>query len=321
MNNKTLLKRFEGNFKKPATGDSWSQEEKDDFCDLARIVHDAGFDLWRTNVVNEAARFGCKQHGKDAAFVIGVISGISRPTLRLHALAGRIPKLHRVPVTKKVNVRVKKALQDAQKALIKKFGLPDNRTGCWPDAYWETKSNGSSDSEKFSLNPGVLGGSYGDDWEALQKILKDKKLEDSTKEAIVLSRVGQGKFRELVIKRAENKCDVTGLRNTEVLMASHILAWKDCKSTTDRLNPHNGLLLTPNLDKLFDRGFISFSDEGDMLVKSDEDQDLLKKLHSISSSSDTRLIKKPDKEQKRFLKLHRENNNLRNKKWHPVSSD
>ncbi len=216
---------------------------------------------------------------------------------------------------------VKKALQDAQKALIKKVGLPDKRTGCWPDAYWETKSNGSSDSEKFSLNPDVFSGSYGDDWEAIQEILKETKLLDTVKEALVLSRVGQGKFRDKVIKRAKGKCDVTGLDNTEILMASHILAWKDCKTGTHRLDKNNGLLLTPNLDKLFDRGFISFNDKGDMLVKSDEHEALLKKLHFISPSDNTRLIQEPNERQKDFLKLHQKNNKSPTEKWRLVLSD
>jgi putative restriction endonuclease len=47
--------------------------------------------------------------------------------------------------------------------------------------------------------------------------------------------------------------------------ASHIKPW--CESTNEeRLNGENGLLLTPSIDHLFDRGFISFEDNGELLI-------------------------------------------------------
>ncbi|HET9245398.1 MAG TPA: HNH endonuclease signature motif containing protein, partial [Xanthobacteraceae bacterium] len=49
------------------------------------------------------------------------------------------------------------------------------------------------------------------------------------------------------------------------LRASHIKPWRE-SSDRERLDPANGLLLTANLDALFNDGLIAFDDEGQMLV-------------------------------------------------------
>jgi len=87
--------------------------------------------------------------------------------------------------------------------------------------------------------------------------------EPTTKEQLVSSRRGQGKFKKRVAKR-ERSCRVTGETNKSLLIASHIKPWK-VSSNSERLDGDNGLLLAPHVDKLFDRGLISFSDSGDLL--------------------------------------------------------
>jgi hypothetical protein len=51
----------------------------------------------------------------------------------------------------------------------------------------------------------------------------------------------------------------------EHLRASHCKPWRDANND-ERLDGENGLLLTPDVDHLFDRGFISFEDNGTLLV-------------------------------------------------------
>jgi hypothetical protein len=86
----------------------------------------------------------------------------------------------------------------------------------------------------------------------------------TTKEQLIDARLGQGDFRKAVIAR-ETKCRVTGLANTELLIASHIKPWSACDDA-ERLSGDNGLLLSPHIDKLFDRGYLSFEDDGAMLI-------------------------------------------------------
>ena len=80
-------------------------------------------------------------------------------------------------------------------------------------------------------------------------------------EALVRQRVGQELFREMLMEYWGGCCAVTGLDVPELLRASHAKPWKD--STDDqRLNVYNGLLLAVHFDALFDRGLMTFDDDG-----------------------------------------------------------
>jgi putative restriction endonuclease len=103
-------------------------------------------------------------------------------------------------------------------------------------------------------------------WEEHLKegVLRDAALESTEKEAIVLARRGQGLFRQRV-SSIESRCRVTGVSNPGHLRASHCKPWRD-SNNEERLNGENGLLLTPSIDHLFDRGFISFATEGTLII-------------------------------------------------------
>ncbi|MGO4410278.1 MULTISPECIES: HNH endonuclease [unclassified Brevundimonas] len=78
-------------------------------------------------------------------------------------------------------------------------------------------------------------------------------------------RLGQAKFRSDLLKRWSGRCAVTQIAMPEILRASHIKAWRD-STAHERINPHNGLLLAVHLDGLFDRGFLSFGDDGSAIL-------------------------------------------------------
>lgn len=95
-------------------------------------------------------------------------------------------------------------------------------------------------------------------------ILSNGELSSTEKEALILSRRGQGTFRERVLE-AEPECRVTKITDPDHLRASHIKPWS-VSSNSQRLSANNGLMLAPHVDHLFDNGFISFKDNGDLLV-------------------------------------------------------
>ncbi|MER2497074.1 HNH endonuclease [Vibrio neptunius] len=105
-------------------------------------------------------------------------------------------------------------------------------------------------------------------------LLNNSTLDDTTKQQLVKSRIGQGLFRSRV-EQIENKCRITGVSNHRHLIASHIKPWK-VSDNEDRLDGNNGLMLAPHIDHLFDKGFISFSDKGDVLISSALDSELIK---------------------------------------------
>lgn len=103
----------------------------------------------------------------------------------------------------------------------------------------------------------------------LQNIVKEIKesyLTETEKDAIIKSRVGQGLFRKKAIDLWRT-CSVTGFAKKNLLIASHIKPWKG--STNDeRITSHNSLLLLPTLDRLFDKGYISFETGGKIMISS-----------------------------------------------------
>ncbi|MDD4957647.1 MAG: hypothetical protein PHQ61_08430 [Candidatus Omnitrophica bacterium] len=107
-----------------------------------------------------------------------------------------------------------------------------------------------------------------DDWDIkvnednMENVIKqDAHITETEKETIIKARIGQGKFREDVIS-LHKKCPITGLDNPVFLRAGHLKPWAECDSNEERLDPLNGLALTPVADLLVDKGFIVFDDRG-----------------------------------------------------------
>jgi hypothetical protein len=96
------------------------------------------------------------------------------------------------------------------------------------------------------------------------EIEADDALPVTQRTALVQARRGQGLFKERV-RKLETFCRVTHVDNPAHLIASHCKPWRDSRAD-ERLDGENGLLLTPSIDHLFDRGFISFEDNGDLLI-------------------------------------------------------
>ena len=124
---------------------------------------------------------------------------------------------------------------------------------------------------------------------------------DSTeREALVKARRGQGLFRENVA-RVETACRITRVCNPVYLIASHIKPWRH-SSNDERISGHNGLLLAPQADFLFDRGFISFGN-GRLLVSPVADE---KSLVKLGVDPDRPLeVGSFSRDQERFLEFHR----------------
>jgi putative restriction endonuclease len=84
------------------------------------------------------------------------------------------------------------------------------------------------------------------------------------REDLIIARRGQGIFKQPVMQ-IEKRCRITGVENRDHLRASHCKPWRDA-TNDERLDGENGLLLTPSIDHLFDRGFISFEGDGALII-------------------------------------------------------
>ena len=134
------------------------------------------------------------------------------------------------------------------------------------------------------------------------EIESDRHLPETEREALIVARRGQGLFKQRVMQ-VEKGCRITGITNPVHLRASHCKPWRD-SSNDERLNGENGLLLTPTMDHLFDRGFISFEDSGLVIVSPVAHAPSLNRMgvatdHVINVGSFTQ-------GQKQFLDYHRE---------------
>jgi len=102
--------------------------------------------------------------------------------------------------------------------------------------------------------------------DAIEKVIQnDTSIDATERTAVVAARRGQGKFRAN-LEQIESRCRVSGITEQRLLRASHTKPWRSCASNHERLDGYNGLLLAPHIDHLFDRGYISFEDDGAVRV-------------------------------------------------------
>jgi hypothetical protein len=117
---------------------------------------------------------------------------------------------------------------------------------------------------------------------------------------LVTSRVGQGYYRQQIIEKWEGKCPVTQSELLKILISSHIVPWSECNDK-ERLDVENGILLSPNVDSLFDKHLISFSDNGQMIISERLSGEGLKKLGIPEG-----VTIKVTEGMKKYLQRHRE---------------
>ena len=97
----------------------------------------------------------------------------------------------------------------------------------------------------------------------INQIKNNKELTVTEKETVLLSRIGQGKFRNQLISYWHG-CSISNFNKIDILIASHIKPWRN-SDNFERTDLFNGLLLLPNYDKLFDKGYISFDEKGKII--------------------------------------------------------
>ena len=144
-----------------------------------------------------------------------------------------------------------------------------------------------------------------EEWEhRVERMINDTPtLQETEKQSLIQARRGQGIFRANV-QRIESQCRITKVNRPEHLIASHCKPWRD-STNDDRLDGENGLLLTPTIDHLFDKGFISFEGNGKLIISPVAHRPSLIKMgidvdHGVNVGAFS-------EGQRRFLDYHQEN--------------
>lgn len=139
---------------------------------------------------------------------------------------------------------------------VEKVGLEKDPLYYWKlfvdfDAIWE-KQNG----------PLVF--NYGKQKAGEQHSVKPTKKQEKVAQEIRKAREGQGKYREQLLEQC-HFCPFTMISDERLLIASHIKPWA-ASTETEKIDPYNGYMLSPLFDKLFDRGFITFTEKRHVIL-------------------------------------------------------
>lgn len=143
-------------------------------------------------------------------------------------------------------------------------------------------------------------GGFSESIESDLREIEGADINATTRSALVAARLGQGRFRRELLRRWNAACAVTGCRLGAVLRASHCKPWR-ASDNYERLDSNNGLILSANLDALFDVGLIGFDDDGMMLVGG-----------AVTAQERTqlglpgKLLRVPSQRLKAYLKFHRD---------------
>lgn len=125
-------------------------------------------------------------------------------------------------------------------------------------------------------------------------------LEGKEKEIITKARINQSIFRNKMLNKYKHCC-LCGITNQDLLVASHIKPWSK-SNKNEKVNEYNGLLLCSMHDKLFDLGYISFNDDGTILISKKLD-----KNDQIFSNIDEKRTIEITNDNIPFIKYHRDN--------------
>lgn len=181
-----------------------------------------------------------------------------------------------------------------------RHGMASGKDKCQP--YWDKYSD---DKEALFLKAEEIKA-------RIRNISLERELglnrEDFTgmeRKALIRQRVNQSSFRAMILSNYENKCAITGIDIPELLVASHIVPWSldEC----NRLNPSNGICLSPLYDKMFDHGLIGIRDDFSIIVSKDLKENLEKDYYTKHIGCiENKKIRLPIEHQpeKSFLEYH-----------------
>jgi hypothetical protein len=161
---------------------------------------------------------------------------------------------------------------------------------------------------KFFLKKVGKSLSYDVEHSALSLVSEPTSLRDrdaptiTERQGLVTSRVGQGAYRKSILFRWKYRCAVTNYSKREILIASHIVPWKD-STNEERLDVDNGILLSPTYDALFDQHLIGFENNGKIVLS----EMLLKTNFKLIGITGRETIKRLSTGNISYLERHRDN--------------
>jgi len=132
--------------------------------------------------------------------------------------------------------------------------------------------------------------------------IEDINIDTAEKKQLYKARVGQGEYRTKLLQLCPF-CPITLISDDRLLIASHIKPWAS-SDNFEKTDPMNGFMLTPTFDRLFDRGFLSFTDDKKTILS----PFLSNMTYSKLGISNNKLIPHlPTEGREIYLEYHRKN--------------
>jgi putative restriction endonuclease len=125
---------------------------------------------------------------------------------------------------------------------------------------------------------------------------------DTTKSIQTKIRIGQEKFRKNLLKYLK-VCPITGIDEKRILLASHIKPWS-VSTNEERLDIYNGFIFSPTIDKLFDKGLITFENNKELIISPTLSE---VNIGSIGIVAGKKYLKLPIEDRMSYLEFHRKN--------------
>jgi len=139
--------------------------------------------------------------------------------------------------------------------------------------------------------------------------IKESELVGKTKEVIIRQRVNQNVFRTMILNNYNDQCAITGISDSRLLIASHIIPWAEREDT--RLNPENGVCLSALYDKAFDKGLITIRPDDYTIMISPSLRDTLSQVsyseHFGKYENHKIILPEEHVPNREFLQYHAEN--------------
>ena len=161
--------------------------------------------------------------------------------------------------------------------------------------YWKLFVDFDAISERRN---GPLVFTYGKKGEITEK---NSVAQNKRNDEIRYARVGQGKYRDSLLGECPF-CPITMVNDERILIASHIKPWA-VATDKEKIDSKNGYMLTPLYDKLFDRGFITFTDDKHLKISNWLSPKNCERLKLVDNSYYPHLPM--DEKRKEYLNYHR----------------
>lgn len=164
-------------------------------------------------------------------------------------------------------------------------------------------SGETGEAQKESTSENNIASDYELEKQMAEKVANGDYEVEGKRVSVKVRGSAQNVFAKEVKRHYQYKCAITGIETKSFLIASHIVPWSENEKI--RIDPSNGICLSSLVDKAFDQGYITISDDYKVLLSDELKKDKL--LYEELKKYENKLINLPTKYKPnlKYLDWHR----------------